>query len=126
MTPARAALNDALLGATSAVNDLEGEDWADLRTAAAQPALILTAHAVAAVFSNYIEGQASRIDVQRWAALMRWGYVAGRSNQALDITFEPSHEDAIVEALARLDELGDVIDGEISAAEADELLRGLE
>jgi hypothetical protein len=43
----------------------------------------------------------------------------------IDIDYEPEAEDAIVEAIARLDELGDIIDGELRPGEAAELRRAL-
>jgi hypothetical protein len=60
---------------------------------------------------------------------MRWGYLPSGSTgpiRPLDIEYEPQHEEAIVECLARLDELGDIIDGELRPGEAAELLRALE
>jgi hypothetical protein len=62
---------------------------------------------------------------QQWASFMKRGYIA--ANKAtpilpLQIEYKPEDEDSIVEVLARLDELGDVIDGSIDEAEIDNLI----
>lgn len=61
---------------------------------------------------------------QRWASFVRCGlfYVG---HVPLDIEYEEAYEDAIVEAVSRLDELGDIIDGTIDEEEMAELLARL-
>jgi hypothetical protein len=65
-------------------------------------------------------------EAQRWASFVRRGYF-GRSGgdpiQPLDIAYEEESEDAIVEVVARLDEIGDAVDGEVSPKEIRELLQ---
>jgi hypothetical protein len=56
---------------------------------------------------------------------VRRGYVAGGSSepvQPLDIRWEPAYETAIAEAIRRLDELGDLIDGTFRGGEIEDLL----
>ncbi|WP_331095871.1 hypothetical protein [Lacisediminihabitans sp.] len=43
--------------------------------------------------------------------------------QPIDVEFEAAWEDAISAAISRLDEIGDVIDGEITTGEALDLLQ---
>ena len=54
---------------------------------------------------------------------MRRGYVPGSGtspSNPIDIEYEDEDEDAIVEPLARLDELGDLIDGTMSDDELED------
>lgn len=57
---------------------------------------------------------------------MRRGYVASTASSPvspIEIEFEDAWEDAISEAVSRLDEIGDLIDGEVGTGEALSLLR---
>lgn len=62
-------------------------------------------------------GEVTGGEAQRWASFVRRGFVAGDGSRLpvtpLLIDYEPEHEDAIVEVIGRLDEIGDVIDGEV-------------
>ncbi len=51
--------------------------------------------------------------------------LAAPPDTGVDVEFEASHEDALADALARLDELGDSIDGEIGPEEMDALIATL-
>lgn len=119
-------LRHVLSGDVASLGDLEtsGLDLSTVNEHAFP--LILTATAVAAVLRGFAAGHISGSDAQRWAALMRWGYVGGTSAQLLEIEFEPEHEEAISECIARLDELGDLIDGELRPGEPHDLLCALE
>ncbi len=66
--------------------------------------------------------------MQARASLIRRGYVAGGSEpiRPLDIQYEEAFEDEIVEAIGRLDEIGDLIDGDVSPEEAHDLIRLLD
>jgi hypothetical protein len=64
----------------------------------------------------------------RATAEVKRGYIAGAQSaavQRIDIAFEADHEELLATVIGRLDELGDAIDGEITAAEADGLLAAL-
>jgi hypothetical protein len=66
--------------------------------------------------------------IQQWASFIRRGYF-GRSllpRTPLHIDYNETQEDAIVEAIGRLDELGDFIDGEIRDAEITKLIQSLD
>jgi hypothetical protein len=39
----------------------------------------------------------------------------------IDIAFEPAHEDAIAEAVSRLDQLGDAVDGTLTREDLESL-----
>ncbi len=63
---------------------------------------------------------------QEWASFVRRGYVAGRSERPvrpLAIDYDDACEEEIAAVVARLDEIGDVVDGEVSASEILDLLQ---
>jgi hypothetical protein len=100
-----------------------------LSAVAASADLQLTRNAVAAVLRRYCAGQLAPLQAQAWASFVRRGYVAGASGTGpivpLQIEYELAYEDAIVEAIGRLDEIGDLIDGVVSIEEANSLLGAL-
>ncbi len=90
----------------------------------------LTAKAVAGVLSALRGGALSERRAQQWATFVRWGILTTDRHPTtidtgIDVEFESAHEDAIADALARLDELGDSIDGEIGPEEMDALIATL-
>lgn len=101
-----------------------------LRQAArsAELELVVRRPAVAEVVRRYINGSYAEREVQIWASFVRWGSFEipdSRPIFSLNIEFDPEWEEAIVGVVARLDELGDVIDRTISVEEAKELLHSL-
>jgi len=64
---------------------------------------------------------------QSWASFVRWGYFEGLGypSSDFDIEYEAAAERAIVDAISRMDELGDPIDGEIMPDEFRSLLSAL-
>lgn len=63
---------------------------------------------------------------QSWASFVRRGYIAGRSDRPirpLDIEYDDACEEEIAAAVSRLDEIGDVVDGEVTTGEVLDLLR---
>ncbi|HET6875967.1 MAG TPA: hypothetical protein VFH38_00405 [Jatrophihabitans sp.] len=106
------------------------DGWSDeqLSSAVQGHHFILGASPVARVLRGLIHGAIAPEQAQRWASFMRRGYVAGvpgRGSVDVDIVFDPDHEDVIVEAIARLDELGDLVDGQLRPGEAEQLLAAL-
>ena len=91
--------------------------------------LVLSAEAVVRVLEAFRDDRLDARLAQRWASLMRFGYRddarAPGPVRPVDIDFEQAKEDEIVEAVARLDELGDLVDGELHAPEIDELIAAL-
>ena len=69
-----------------------------------------------------IDGKAA----QAWASFIRRGYAQGqhlgKGIMPLSIDYEAAHEDAIVEIISRLDQVGDSVDGDIPDENETELL----
>lgn len=83
---------------------------------------------VIAVLKALHEGSISAEDAQLWASFVRRGYIPGGDTTPIlpiDIAFENEFEELIVTAVARLDELGDVVDGDLESSELAALLAGL-
>lgn len=127
-TTAGGTLHALLSGDVGALRVIGQLPHDDLLAAVGGHPLIVTRRAVASVLRQYIAGEISAEMAQQWASFVRRGYAAEAPGpiRPIDMSYERAHESAVLDCLMRLDELGDVIDGEISAAEADELLRGLE
>ncbi len=92
------------------------------------PELVLPAAAVGKMLTALRLGQITPDVAQSWASFVRRGYLAGADEQPLqpiDIQYDPAAEEEIVEAVSRLDELGDAIDGAIGSAESEALIRRL-
>ena len=97
-------------------------------TRADQPYLVTPA-IVHRVLSHYrADPPGTAVDVQLWAQFVRNGFGPGPEGpiECIDIEYDIEAEDAIVNALGRMNELGDEIDGVITTAEADKLLSVLE
>ena len=124
------ALNAALRGNTGAIAELSAAGNSQIVAAADElpGPLVLTGEAVAAVLQGLVERKLDPADCQAWASFVRWGSVptaAGGITESLDIDYELARDEQIADAVSRLDELGDVIDGEISDDEAFELIHSL-
>jgi hypothetical protein len=82
------------------------------KAAASMSPLVLTRGELTRVLCDRRDGRISPRQAQRWASSMRRGYVSAESSaregpiRPIEITYED--DDAIVEPLGRLDELGDV------------------
>ena len=84
----------------------------ECRTALAD--LVVTAEAVRKVLDAFQRGAAPPEFVQQWASFVRRGYVAGAGRgpiKPIEIDYQRSCEDEIAEVIARLDEIGALIDG---------------
>jgi hypothetical protein len=90
----------------------------------ALPELTVTRQAVRRVLLALQQGQAPAELVQRWASFVLRGYVAGGSGpiRPIDIEYERDAEDQITTIISRLDELGDLMDGEITDEEIANML----
>jgi hypothetical protein len=91
--------------------------------------LVVTPDAVRSVLRHLRDGGVSPEHVQRWASFVRRGYVAGQERgpvQPIKIEYEAEAEDELAEIIARLDELGDRIDGQIDSREIDGMLHTLD
>jgi hypothetical protein len=90
--------------------------------------LHFTSKALLKVLGQLRRHEVTAGEVQKWASFIRRGYVAGIGGKTvvpLLIEYEPTTEDVIVEVIARLDEIGDAIDGVVSDDEIDMFVRQL-
>ena len=81
------------------------------------------------MLQGLLEGAWRPEQVQAWASFVRRGYIAGPNSgsvRPIEVNYEIAYEDRIVEAVARLDEIGDRVDGEVSSNEILDLLRRLD
>ena len=96
----------------------------ELRKSVAGRELVLTKQAVIRVLRDLRAGRVAPRDVQRWASFVRRGFAAPAQGPLvpLDVDYDPRFEDDIVEAVGRMDEIGDVVDGRLTPDEIDEHL----
>lgn len=102
----------------------------DLLDAAAKlPQLTISRTALIRVLSAWRSGRYTADDVRQWASFVQCGFVQGKTSGAIrpiNIEYDLSDEELIVEIIGRLDEIGDKIDGVIDETEQKEMLRLLE
>ena len=117
---------------------LEG-DWTALATLRFLPEEVVVAmaqgsdlkrlkpSAVRHVLLSLAEGDVAPDMAQAWASFVRRGYFEGRGypSPGFDIEYDESAEMAIADAVGRMDELGDSIDGEIGPDEMRSLIAAL-
>jgi hypothetical protein len=121
------ALVNGDLSALQIVTDAEHQDL--LAASQRLPKLTLSRHALARVLRSLRDGAWDPKDVQLWSSFMRRGYVAGNlvgGQPSISIDYDEQDEELIIEVQSRLDEIGDMIDGLISRAELEQMLRSLE
>lgn len=125
------ALEAVLRGEPTAMDRIVKTDQGAIQAAGSAIArpLILTREATSNVLKEMAAGRVSPALAQSWASFVRRGYVEGSSERQpilpLMIDFEATGEDAISQAVSRLDEIGDVVDGQVSNDEMIDLLRNL-
>jgi len=109
---------------------LERETNALVRQWAAQlPKLTLHPNGLLAVLRALEQREASTELVQHWASFVRRGYFRDAEQgplRPIEINYALAAESQIVEVLARLDELGDKIDGVIEDDELREMIGTLQ
>jgi hypothetical protein len=110
-------LSDALFGRAEAVVSLMEVPHARLLRAGEGSKMVVRREAVAQVLRDLGRHVIDGTTAQHWASLIRRGYLNGDSSMGgikpLDIEYEGAYEDAIVEAVARLDQIGDSVEGDI-------------
>lgn len=87
---------------------------------AALPELTLTREGLHTVLTSLQRRDVTPQVVQQWASFVRRGYVSGLGDTPItpiQIDYAAADEEHIAEVVSRLDELGDVVDGEITADE---------
>lgn len=123
------ALGRALRGDASAIAEILTADHSSVRAAETSigAPLVVRRAAVVGIVRGLIDGRVSPSAAQAWASFMRRGFLEvaadGRPIQPIDVEFEDAWEDAISATISRLDEIGDVIDGEVTTVEALDLLQ---
>ena len=75
----------------------------------------MSRRSVMAVLQGLSAGSISGEQAQAWASFVRWGFIEGGLGliRPLDIEYDAAAEDAIVEVVGRLDQIGDLIDGDL-------------
>lgn len=128
---ARLALAAVLQGdplALSVIESLEHHDLLGVAVDVGRQAVVGRS-AVVGVLRGLIVGAWTPEQVQSWASFVRRGYIAGRSDRPirpLDIEYDDACEEEIAAAVSRLDEIdeiGDVVDGEVTTGEVLDLLQ---
>lgn len=125
---ARLALTAVLQGDPGALAVIESLEHSDLMSVAAElhrPAIIRRS-AVVDVLRGFLVEAWTPAQVQAWASFVRRGYVAGRRDcpiRPLDIEYDFACEDEIAAAVSRLDEIGDLVDGDVTSGEVFDLLQ---
>jgi hypothetical protein len=123
-------LSAVLRGDATRLHELRPVSRESLVEACRQTAAAVSARDAVAIFENLASGRISKVQAQEWASFVRWGLVPGTLDQEylkqpIEIPYADANENAIAEAVSRLDELGDIIDGEISEQERAELIVAL-
>lgn len=124
--PVKELLASLLSGDANTTRVLAYLPQEELLDAAREVELLVRPEAVARVLrqlSNHsIEGGMA----QQWASFIRRGYFenqpADRGGKPLEIDYDSAYEDAIVEVVSRLDEIGDAVDGDVPGEAETELL----
>ena len=121
------SIKSAVAGDPAAVADLKRCSQDELLAAEARTGpLVLTRRAVGRVVDALRSAAITPDAAQAWASFVRRGYLAPGVHgtvRPLEIEFEPAGADQIADAVSRLDEIGDQVDGDIGASELDELAR---
>jgi hypothetical protein len=130
MNTLEAAIAAVVEGDLDALSTILAASHSDLLDAAAKlPQLTISRTALIRVLSVWRSGRYTAGDVGQWASFVRSGFVPEKTSGAvrpIDIEYDVSDEELIVEIIGRLDEIGDKIDGEIDENEQKEMLRLLE
>jgi hypothetical protein len=119
-----------LSGEAAHVDVLKGHRQAEIiRLAEGLPLADLTikASAVTRVLTDLGHMKIAAEQAQAWASFVRRGYISTDNEpvQPIDVPYQADREEAIGEAISRLDELGDLIDGTISDDELQHLIETL-
>lgn len=125
------ALEAVVAGDVARLPEVGAHSASELKaiTRGRQVPLVLSRSGVATVIRDLLAGKISSDQAQRWASFMRRGYVSNRDLDAidpLDVSYEEVHEDEIADVVSRLDELGDLVDGDLSDEDLVEILRRID
>ena len=88
--------------------------------------LVVHAEGIAKVLRSLSAQSIDAQTAQRWALFVRRGFFERRSPdkciKPISIDYDDAYEDAIAEAVSRIDEIGDLIDGDVPDETETELL----
>lgn len=90
--------------------------------------IIMTKQYIYNALQNFKNGKSKQSDLQEWASFIRRGYLPSPKSTSispLKIDYQREDEDVIVEVIAKLDQIGDKVDGKISKSDVDCLLNYL-
>ena len=121
----RDAVHRALGGDVTVLGAIEEAPHEALVSAVGSGTLVLRPEPVGAVLRRLGAGEIDGGQAQRWAAFMMNGHgrVKGSAPiEPLGIEYDPEREEEIADAVARLEEIGDLIDGELPSEEETRVL----
>jgi hypothetical protein len=122
----RALLIRLISGDTDTLSSLTRVSQEDLTKSASGTELIVHAEAVAKILRKLSAHSIDAPTAQRWASFVRRGFFEGRRSdkgiEPISISYEDAYEDAIAEAVSRIDQIGDVIDGDVPDGTETELI----
>jgi hypothetical protein len=123
----RKAVKKLIDGDVSQLNSVRSAGQAELEESCGHLQYELKREAVADVLRKYASGEILSGDAQLWASFVRRGYLGQGKGplRPLEIHYDIAHEDQIAEAISRLDELGDAVDGTLDSEEALQLISAL-
>lgn len=117
-------LRETLRGDLAAFRRLRSVDHAQLLQVSVD--LKVDPVAVRRVLNALVDGTAGPEEVQAWASFMRRGYLPSSHGPIHPLAIEYVSEDVVSEVISRLDELGDLVDGEIGESELESMIAALE
>jgi hypothetical protein len=122
----QAMLAMLVAGDTDALKSLERVPQEEIASSANGIELVVDARAVADVLRRLSTQSIDARAAQRWASFVRRGFFEGRSAgkgvKSVRIEYDEVYEDAIAEAISRMDEIGDSIDGNVPDKTETELI----
>ena len=131
--PTSEDIRQIVIGNTAHVRVIMNRPHRELATLAGQLSLnerTVKADAVKRVLEDLRNGEIPPEQAQPWASFLRYGYLPGSADPTesvhpIDFPYETNCEDAIAEAISRMEELGDLIDGTLERNEIQSLLEQL-
>jgi hypothetical protein len=124
-----ASVQSAVDGDTAALALVAVTDQNQLLAVAAGSPPVVSRRSAMAVLNGLSIGSISGEQAQAWASFVRHGFIEGASGpiRPLNIEYDKAADDAIVEVVGRLDQIGDEVDGDLpSPAELAALVASLD
>jgi hypothetical protein len=112
----RAAVQRAVAGDVRSVADLRAFPQGHFPEEALTESLIVGRESVARVLRGIECREIGGQEAQGWASFIRRGFISGKGGgpvRPLTIEYESDYEDAIADVISRLDEIGDLVDGDL-------------